>query len=85
MAPIGVAWPFLAVADNTMHTLPWYFGVAVFIFWVAAAGALAVLFRRRLRARAERRREGGRGSGRSGRPPVRDDRSLESGKDLERG
>ena len=91
MAAFLPALPGLAVvlavvpvlADQPMHTLPWYFGGAVFAFWVAAAAGFALLFRRLMRARAERRRDGRRGQAGRDRPPIRDDRSLESGKDLE--
>jgi hypothetical protein len=69
-------------ADTTMHTLPWYFGAAVVGAWAVVAGGILLLFRRRLRARAERRLDHQRPGGTTDRI-LRDDRSLESGKDLE--
>ncbi len=74
-------------AEPPVHSLPWYFGVAVFGVWAAAAAGFTVLVRRRLRDRAQRRRDSQRR--RSRRPPtppapIRDDRALGSGGDLER-
>ncbi|MDQ1391705.1 MAG: hypothetical protein QOF30_682 [Acidimicrobiaceae bacterium] len=73
------------LAAAPVHSLPWYFGLTAFGIWAAAAFGFTLLVRRRIRARAERRRE----SQRTRRPrspaePVRDDRSLGSGGDLER-
>ncbi len=73
----------LAVAP--VHSLPWYFGVVLFAFWATAMFGLTLLVRRRLRAKAERRRDLRRHQKRtypSG--PIRDDRSLGPGTDLER-
>ncbi len=73
------------LADAPMHALPWYFGAAVFVVWAAAAFGFTLLFRRRMRARAERRRDSqySRGTTKpSG--PVRDDRSIGPGTDVER-
>jgi len=72
------------LADAPVHALPWYFGAALFAVWAAALVGLGVLFRRRMRARAERRAESRR-PGRTQKPsgPIRDDRSLGSGGDLE--
>jgi hypothetical protein len=71
------------------HALPWYFGAAVFGVWAAAAVGIGLLFRRRMRARAERREYE-----RKNRKPrkeytqkpsgVRDDRSIGPGTDIER-
>lgn len=72
----------LAVAP--VHSLPWYFGVALFAFWSAAVFGFTLLVRRRLRAKAERRRDLRRPRRRSSPSgPVRDDRSLGPGRDLE--
>jgi hypothetical protein len=71
-------------AEAPVHSLPWYFGVCVFAVWCAAALGFVVLVRRRLRARAERRRDRRRPRGRRSSGPVRDDRSLGSGTDVER-
>lgn len=71
------------------HSLPWYFGVAVFAVWAAAAVGICLLFRRRLRARAARREY--EAQFRRRRKPftkkpsgVRDDRSIGTGTDIER-
>lgn len=45
----------MAGATTPMHALPWYFGLSVFGVWAAAAVALGLLVRRRIRARADRR------------------------------
>ncbi len=67
-------------ATTPMHALPWYFGVSVFVVWAAAAVALGLLVRRRMRARVDRRQ-----AVRHARADrrVRDDRSLGSGADIE--
>jgi hypothetical protein len=72
------------LADTLVHSLPWYFGVAVFAVWAAAAAGFTVLFRRLLRARADRRHaiQNPRHP-RNPPPPIRDDRSLPPGGDLE--
>jgi hypothetical protein len=63
------------------RSLPWYFGVAVFVIWAALIVALGYLVRRRMRAWAERRAMGRR-AGR--RPPLApDDRSIGPGTDVE--
>jgi hypothetical protein len=68
-----------------VHSLPWYFGATAFGIWAAAAFGFTILVRRRLRARAERRRHRQRpGRARTTSNPIRDDRSLGSGGDLER-
>lgn len=72
----------LAVAP--VHSLPWYFGVAVFAFWAAAMFGFTLLVRRHLRAKAQRRRELRRPRRRpSPSGTIRDDRSLGPGTDLE--
>jgi hypothetical protein len=78
----------LVLAEAPVHSLPWYFGVVVFGAWAAAAAGFTLLVRRRLRAQAQRRRDRRDRQSRR-RPttppgPVRDDRSLGSGDDLER-
>lgn len=74
----------MLVADTTMHTLPWYFGVAAVAVWAVAAVGILLLFRRRLRARAERRLEQQRQQAATRTDRIlRDDRSLQSGNDLE--
>lgn len=82
----------LTLAADTVaptHSLPWYFGAAVFAVWAAAAAGIALLFRRRLRARAARREY--EEQFRRRRKPftqkpsgVRDDRSIGTGTDIER-
>ena len=73
------------LAEAPVHSLPWYFGVCLVAVWVAAASGFVILMRRRLRARAERRRNQQRPRGRrSSRPwPVPDDRSVGPGTDVE--
>jgi hypothetical protein len=67
-----------------VHSLPWYFGVAVFALWAAVMFGFTLLVRRRLRAKAERRRDLRRPRRRaSTAAPIRDDRSLGPGTDLE--
>ncbi|MDQ6616719.1 MAG: hypothetical protein M3083_18735 [Actinomycetota bacterium] len=39
-----------------VHSLPWYFGATAFGIWAAAVVGLTILVRRRLKARAQRRR-----------------------------
>jgi hypothetical protein len=69
----------LVVAGGTLpHSLPWYFGVAVFAAWAALLVALVFLVRRRLRARAGRLASRGRRAS-----DVPDDRSVGPGNDLE--
>jgi hypothetical protein len=58
----------LAVAP--VHELPWYFGATAFGIWAAAAAGFTLLLRRRIKAKAERRRS------QSRRAPGRDDRAL---------
>ena len=72
-------------AEAPVHSLPWYFGVCLFAVWVAAALGFVVLVCRRLRVRAERRmdRERPRGRRNSASWPVRDDRSVGPGTDVE--
>jgi hypothetical protein len=68
-----------------VHSLPWYFGAIAFGIWAAAAVGFTILVRRRLKARAARRRDSRRpGRRTSASPPIRDDRSLGSSGDLER-
>lgn len=55
-----------------VHELPWYFGATAFGIWAAAASGFAILLRRRIRARAERRRD----LSRRARAPGRDDRAI---------
>jgi hypothetical protein len=71
----------MLLGETLPHSLPWYFGLTLFLIWVAAMVALALLIRHWVRARAEGRRAGRnrRGSGRH----VRDDRALGPGKDVE--
>jgi membrane protein implicated in regulation of membrane protease activity len=75
----------LAVA--LVHALPWYFGFAVFVVWAGAALGFTLLFRRRMRARADRRlHEADRSRAPRHTPPtgpIRDDRSLGSGGDIQ--
>ncbi len=75
------------LAEAPIHQLPWYFGAAVFAPWPAAAFGFLVIVRRRLRARAERRRDDLRSrrrpSSSSGSEPIPDDRSLGTGTDIE--
>jgi hypothetical protein len=72
------------VAVAPVHSLPWYFGGAVFAVWAAAAIGFTLLVRRRLRAKAEQRRDSQRRrNSRSPSAPIRDDRSLGSGGDVE--
>jgi hypothetical protein len=70
----------MLLAETLPHSLPWYFGLSLFLIWVAAMLALALLIRRRMRTRAESR--AGRHRGGSGRH-VPGDRSLGPGKDVE--
>ncbi|MDQ1368997.1 MAG: hypothetical protein QOF20_1350 [Acidimicrobiaceae bacterium] len=73
------------LAAAPVHSLPWYFGLAAFGIWAAAAFGFTLLVRRRMKARAERRRESQRPRRRTAAPgPIRDDRSLGSGGDFER-
>ncbi len=62
------------------HSLPWYFGAAVFAAWAAVMIALVYLIRRRVRALASRRT-----AGRPSNPPsaVRDDHAIGPGTDIE--
>jgi len=53
-----------------VHELPWYFGATAFGIWAAAATGFTLLLRRRIKAKAERRRNMSR------RAPGRDDRAL---------
>jgi hypothetical protein len=69
----------MLLGDTLPHSLPWYFGLTLFLIWLAAMIVLALLIRHRLKARAESRRVGDRRS----RHRVRDDRSLGPGKDVE--
>jgi hypothetical protein len=69
----------MMLGDTLPHSLPWYFGLTLFLIWLAAMVALALLIRRRLKAKAESRRVGGRRPG----DHVRDDHSLGPGKDVE--
>jgi hypothetical protein len=73
------------LAEPPVHSLPWYFGAVAFGIWAAAAVGFALIVRRRLRARAERRRdlERSRRGSSPPRPAVRDDRSLGSSSDIE--
>lgn len=71
MAMLGEAIP---------HTLPWYFGAAALVLWLAAVGGVVVVLRIRLRGRAERRR---RPAPRSERRHPPDDRALGPGTDVE--
>lgn len=75
-------------ADPQMHALPWYFGAAVFAVWAVATVVVVLLARRRLKARAERRRDERDGRPRPRTPrytgPIRDDRSVGPGTDLDR-
>ncbi len=73
------------LADDLVHALPWYFGLVGFGIWAAILCGLVVLLRRRLRAMAERRRDGAEWKRR--RTPtsaVDDDRSIGPGTDVER-
>ena len=72
------------LAEALVHSLPWYFGAVAFGFWAAAIFGFTLLVRRRLRAKAQLRRDRRRGPRRPSPPAaVRDDRSLGSGTDLE--
>lgn len=72
------------LGQTPVHSLPWYFGVVAFGVWAAAFVGIALITRRRLRARAERRRQYQRGRRSAGmRREVPDDRSLGSGTDIE--
>ena len=63
--PPSPAWPAAPAAEDRRcppwpragleHSLPWYFGVAVFVVWAGLMVALGYLVRRRLRGPAERR------------------------------
>ena len=46
----------MLLGETLPHSLPWYFGLTVFIIWLTAMVALALLIRRRLRAKAGTRR-----------------------------
>jgi len=46
----------MLLAETLPHSLPWYFGVSVFILWLAAMLTLGLLIRHRLRARRDSRR-----------------------------
>ena len=46
----------MLLAETLPHSLPWYFGLSVFILWLAAMLTLGLLIRRRLRARRDSRR-----------------------------
>ena len=58
------------------HHLPWYFGVALAVVWAVVVVAAGLLAYRRWHGRAGRRAQ-------SPSAPVRDDRSLGPGDDLE--
>jgi len=46
----------MPLGETLPHSLPWYFGLSVFILWLAAMITLGILIRRRLRARRDGRR-----------------------------
>jgi hypothetical protein len=46
----------MPLGDTLPHSLPWYFGLSLFIVWLAAMVTLGLLIRRRLRARRSSRR-----------------------------
>jgi hypothetical protein len=64
-----------------VHSLPWYFGAIAFGIWAAAAAGFILLVRRRIRAKAERRRD--QRQGRSRRAPLGDDHALGTGTEIE--
>jgi len=72
-ATVGVA------AAGLDRSLPWYFGVTVFVLWAAVIVALGYLVRRRMRARAERRA----GLRAGAKPIIPDGRSIGPGTDVE--
>jgi hypothetical protein len=45
----------MLLGETLPHSLPWYFGLSVFILWLAAMLTLGLLIRRRLRARRDTR------------------------------
>jgi hypothetical protein len=67
----------MLLGETLPHSLPWYFGLSVFILWLAAMITLALLIRRRLRAR-----RGGRQGHRDGVAPGGQP-ALEPGHDVE--
>ncbi len=69
------------VALAPVHSLPWYFGAIAFGIWAAAAAGFVILVRRRIRAKAERRRD--ERQGRPRRAPAGDDRALGSSTEIE--
>jgi hypothetical protein len=85
LAVVGLAaGPAVVPAVAPVHSLPWYLGAAAFAIWAGAAFGFTLLVRRRVKAQAERRRDLHRSRRRPPPPgPVRDDRSLGSGADLE--
>lgn len=70
------------LAEAPLHALPWYFGLAFFSAWAAAALGMALLVRRRLKARAERRMAVQRRV--TFDEPLAEDRLLGPGGDVER-
>jgi hypothetical protein len=46
----------MLLAETLPHSLPWYFGLSVFIVWLAAMLTLGLLIRRRLKTRRGTRR-----------------------------
>jgi hypothetical protein len=69
----------MLLGETLPHSLPWYFGLTVFIIWLAAMIVLALLIRRRLRTKRSSRHahRDGVASARGGQP------ALESGHDVE--
>jgi hypothetical protein len=64
-----------------VHSLPWYFGAIAFGIWAAAAAGFVILVKRRIRAKAERRRD--ERHGRPRRAPLADDVALGTGTEIE--
>jgi hypothetical protein len=71
--------PVVALAP--VHSLPWYFGAIAFGIWAAAAAGFVILVRRRIKAKAERRRDERRGRPR--RAPLADDLALGTSTEIE--
>jgi hypothetical protein len=45
----------MLLGETLPHSLPWYFGLSVFILWLAVMVTLGLLIRRRLRAKRDSR------------------------------
>jgi hypothetical protein len=43
----------MLLGETLPHSLPWYFGLSVFILWLAVMVTLGLLIRRRLRAKRD--------------------------------